>query len=168
MELPSGPIISFSLSSGTWAIALRAMVLYRAYSLEKFLIIDTPDLWHPSPGGGAARATIIAPADDLARIFDWRDATVSRLQISHANLRDLAREDMYRRGFQPDFSEDVRAQVADLEARAAQASAGAGVRDLRDLVWSSIDNDTSRDLDQIQVAESLPNGATRLLIGIAD
>jgi exoribonuclease-2 len=42
------------------------------------------------------------------------------------------------------------------------------VRDLRSLLWSSIDNDTSRDLDQIEVAERLPNGDVKVLIGIAD
>jgi len=42
------------------------------------------------------------------------------------------------------------------------------IRDLRNLVWSSIDNDTSRDLDQIEVAERLPNGETKILVGIAD
>ena len=42
------------------------------------------------------------------------------------------------------------------------------MRDLRSQLWSSIDNDTSRDLDQIEVAERLPNGDVRVLIGIAD
>ena len=42
------------------------------------------------------------------------------------------------------------------------------MRDLRKLLWSSIDNDTSRDLDQIEVAEKLPNGDAKILIGIAD
>lgn len=72
---------------------------------------------------------------------------------------------MLRNGFQPDFSDAVRAQVASLPR---QAASGADVRDLRSLLWSSIDNDDSRDLDQIEYAEALPNGAIRLLIGIAD
>ena len=42
------------------------------------------------------------------------------------------------------------------------------MRDLRSQLWSSIDNDTSRDLDQIEVAEQLPNGDVRVLVGIAD
>ena len=42
------------------------------------------------------------------------------------------------------------------------------MRDLRSLLWSSIDNDTSRDLDQIEVAEQLPNGDVKVMVGIAD
>ena len=47
-------------------------------------------------------------------------------------------------------------------------AAGGTVRDLRSRLWSSIDNDTSRDLDQIEVAEQLPNGDVKVLVGIAD
>ncbi len=71
-------------------------------------------------------------------------------------------------GFHPDFSNEVRAQVAKLKASATQPHGDVAAKDLRDLLWSSIDNDTSRDLDQIEVAERLPNGAIRILIGIAD
>ena len=42
------------------------------------------------------------------------------------------------------------------------------MRDLRNQLWSSIDNDTSRDLDQIEVAERLSNGDVKVLVGIAD
>jgi exoribonuclease-2 len=46
--------------------------------------------------------------------------------------------------------------------------AAAGIQDLRKLLWSSIDNDTSKDLDQIEWAEQLPDGRIRVLIGVAD
>jgi exoribonuclease-2 len=75
---------------------------------------------------------------------------------------------MAANGFHPEFSDEVRAQIAKLKGSAAQPPHDASVKDLRDLLWSSIDNDTSRDLDQIEVAERLPNGAIRILIGIAD
>jgi exoribonuclease-2 len=88
--------------------------------------------------------------------------------MSHPDLKDLARQDMYRRGFHPDFTDQVRAELADLDSAASHPIARAEIRDLRSLLWSSIDNDTSRDLDQIEVAESLPNGEVRILIGIAD
>ena len=43
-----------------------------------------------------------------------------------------------------------------------------GVRDLRDRLWASIDNDDSRDLDQLTVAEALEGGRTRILVAVAD
>jgi exoribonuclease-2 len=57
-------------------------------------------------------------------------------------------------------------ELAALIANPPKANAAA--EDLRHLLWSSIDNDTSRDLDQIEYAEKLPNGGVRVLIGIAD
>jgi exoribonuclease-2 len=87
--------------------------------------------------------------------------------MNKANLVELAREDMRRRGFDPDFSDEVKAQVAELEGQTVRESS-ASVADLRGLLWSSIDNDTSKDLDQIEVVESLQNGAIKVLIGIAE
>jgi len=68
-------------------------------------------------------------------------------------------------GFDPEFGKTVDAQVA---ATKKPAAPDVGVRDLRGLLWSSIDNTESRDLDQIEVAERLPTGAIRILVAIAD
>ncbi len=75
---------------------------------------------------------------------------------------------MLENGFEPDFPPEVRQQLAHIKSNPQQPAAGADVRDLRHLLWSSIDNDTSRDLDQIEYAEKLPDGTTRVMIGIAD
>ncbi|WP_433969247.1 RNB domain-containing ribonuclease [Tunturiibacter gelidiferens] len=77
-----------------------------------------------------------------------------------------ASAEMVREGFHIDFPEGSDAQVAAIRA-AEGAKADADVRDLRGLLWSSIDNDTSRDLDQIEVAERV-NGGVRVRVGIAD
>src|SRR5205823_5666204 len=80
------------------------------------------------------------------------------------DLRNLAREAMVEAGFDPDFPPDVTREVAALPG---PAPAGA-LQDLRGLLWSSVDNETSRDLDQVEVAEALPEGDIRLRVGIAD
>ncbi|MGO4881492.1 MAG: RNB domain-containing ribonuclease [Bryobacteraceae bacterium] len=89
-------------------------------------------------------------------------------QNNHYDLAALAREEMLAEGFTPDFPPEAMRQVADLRAHTAPPAVNSGVQDLRSLLWSSIDNDTSRDLDQIEVAERLPNGDIRIRIGIAD
>jgi exoribonuclease-2 len=73
---------------------------------------------------------------------------------------------MVQRGLLPDFSPAVIAE-ADRITHAAVAS-GADARDLRHLPWASIDNDDSRDLDQLSVAETSPDGAVKVLVAIAD
>src|SRR5271169_2133734 len=87
---------------------------------------------------------------------------------SHLDLQATAKEVMQRYGFEPDFPPQVPQQLADLKAHPPQIAAGGDVRDLRNLLWSSIDNDTSRDLDQIEVAVRLPTGEMQVLVGIAD
>ena len=82
------------------------------------------------------------------------------------DLFAVARQEMIDEGFDPDFPSGVDEQVRTLKARAAPAT-DVEVRDLRDLLWSSIDNDTSRDLDQIEAAERV-SGGIRVLIAIAD
>lgn len=66
---------------------------------------------------------------------------------------------------EPDFSPAVERELAAIQG---PADAGDGVQDLRGLSWSSIDNDDSRDLDQLTVAEPLPGGTVRILVAIAD
>jgi exoribonuclease-2 len=83
------------------------------------------------------------------------------------NLATAAHAEMLRDGFQPDFSADTQTQIAQVRATAANRLQTPGVTDLRSLLWSSIDNDTSRDLDQIEWAERTPQGI-RVLIGVAD
>ena len=87
---------------------------------------------------------------------------------SHVDLQAVAKDIMRQYGFEPDFPAGVQQQLMDLRAHPPAIAAGATVRDLRSELWSSIDNDTSRDLDQIEVAERLPNGNVKVLIGVAD
>jgi VacB/RNase II family 3'-5' exoribonuclease len=77
-----------------------------------------------------------------------------------------ASAEMVREGFHPDFPDGGEAQIAAIRAAESGAS-DATAQDLRELLWSSIDNDTSRDLDQIEVAERV-DGGVRVRVGIAD
>jgi exoribonuclease-2 len=83
------------------------------------------------------------------------------------DLKARAHQAMLEAGFRPDFPPDVLHE-AQLLKQGAPKNNGPAVRDLRSLLWSSIDNDSSRDLDQVEYVEKLPDGATRLLVGIAD
>jgi VacB/RNase II family 3'-5' exoribonuclease len=87
---------------------------------------------------------------------------------TQVDLQAVAKAVMQQRGFNPDFPPAVKKQLTDLSAHPPQIAAGKDVRDLRNLLWSSIDNDTSRDLDQIEVAERLPDDSVKVLVGIAD
>ena len=87
--------------------------------------------------------------------------------IHQVNLQALARQSMLEHGFHPDFSVAVQKDVQSLKAN-LHVQEPPGARDLTDLLWSSIDNDTSRDLDQIEFAEEVKGGAVRVRIAIAD
>jgi exoribonuclease II len=93
---------------------------------------------------------------------------MSNSQPSHFDLQAMAKQVMLAYGFEPDFPQGVVEQLAAIKANPPVATTSTGVRDLRALLWSSIDNDTSRDLDQIEVAERLPDGDVKVMIGIAD
>jgi exoribonuclease-2 len=84
------------------------------------------------------------------------------------NLQAIALQVMAAHGFQPDFPPEAQKQLADISAHPPKLVPSDNVQDLRSLLWSSIDNDTSKDLDQIEVAERLPNGDVKVMVGIAD
>jgi len=80
------------------------------------------------------------------------------------DLRDVARRVMIENGFNPDEDPAEREEVRNLTNL---PDTGAPLRDMRDLLWSSIDNDDTRDLDQVEFAEEA-EGGWRLYIGVAD
>jgi exoribonuclease-2 len=84
----------------------------------------------------------------------------------HFDLSAAARRSMIEHGFEPDYPPAIAAQLEQLREHPLPANPSA--RDLRGLLWSSIDNDTSKDLDQIEYVEGVPGGGSRVLIGIAD
>ncbi|MGH9871542.1 MAG: RNB domain-containing ribonuclease [Pyrinomonadaceae bacterium] len=89
---------------------------------------------------------------------------------SHSHSVDLfaiAHDSMIEAGFVPDSPSGVDTEVRAIVANSA-IPAAESAKDLRGLLWSSIDNSSSRDLDQVEFAEALPGGDTRLSIGIAD
>jgi exoribonuclease-2 len=87
---------------------------------------------------------------------------------SHVDLQAAAERVMLEYGFDPDIPPGVTQQLLQLDRHPPTVAASADVRDLRQLWWSSIDNDTSRDLDQLEVAELLPDGTTKVMVAIAD
>lgn len=87
---------------------------------------------------------------------------------SQIDLQAIAKQIMLENGFEPDFPPDVQPQLSKLRAHPPQFPLTGSIRDLRGLLWSSIDNDTSKDLDQIEFAKRLSNGDIKVLVGIAD
>ncbi|HEV8544621.1 MAG TPA: RNB domain-containing ribonuclease [Verrucomicrobiae bacterium] len=83
--------------------------------------------------------------------------------LSSFNLADRARRALLERGFVPDFSPEVAAEINRIRSSGLPA-----VEDYTKLFWSSIDNEDSRDLDQIEYAERAPDDSIRLLVGLAD
>ncbi len=83
-----------------------------------------------------------------------------------SDLNEIARRAMLEKGLNPDFPKDALAQLGRIEEPAREKDPA--IRDQRDLLWASIDNDDSRDLDQLSVAEELAGGAVRVLVAIAD
>jgi exoribonuclease-2 len=85
---------------------------------------------------------------------------------NHFDLSSAAYAEMLRRGFHPDFPPGTTQQLADIREHLGE-SPDPNLPDLCGLPWSSIDNDTSRDLDQVEVAERT-TGGIRVRVGIAE
>jgi len=101
------------------------------------------------------------------------------MSITPVDLKARAHQAMLDAGFHPDVPAEVAREVQNLKLSPAapngsiappggQPNASSAPRDLRGLLWSSIDNDSSRDLDQVEYVEKTSDGAVRLLVGIAD
>jgi exoribonuclease-2 len=105
---------------------------------------DQPQAGHPHGGSSGAH--------DTGRPFDLAQAALNEMHVA---------------GFRPEFGPGVAEQMAAIAARYASLQLPTGVEDLRALGWSSIDNDTSRDLDQIEVADRVQDGI-RLRVAIGD
>ena len=89
-----------------------------------------------------------------------------------AILQSIAHQAMFERGLLPDFSAAALAELGMIQVPAMKRGAPDGtehqIRDLRDLLWASIDNDDSRDLDQLTVAEAMPADKVKILVAIVD
>ena len=81
-------------------------------------------------------------------------------------LKSIAHQAMLDRGLLPDFSAAALAELDRLQGTAA--TPGEPIPDLGKLLWASIDNDDSRDLDQLTVAEAMPGDRIKILVAIAD
>ncbi|MBA4384537.1 MAG: ribonuclease II, partial [Anaerolinea sp.] len=85
-------------------------------------------------------------------------------------LANIAHRAMLERGLIPDFSQEVLTELDNLQSSAKQQNTDSikGLRDMRGMLWCSIDDDDSLDLDQLSVAEQLPDKTVKIYVAIAD
>jgi exoribonuclease-2 len=83
-----------------------------------------------------------------------------------AILRDIAHRAMLERNLLPDFSAEALAELGRIQI--PSPTNDEPVRDMRGLLWASIDNDDSRDLDQLTLAEAVPGDNVQIMVAIAD
>jgi VacB/RNase II family 3'-5' exoribonuclease len=113
-----------------------------------------------APAAASSRREAAAPGGTLVPLTPHTD------KQHRAILQGIARQAMVERGLLPDFSAAALAELDRIQAPAADDREP--VRDLEGLLWASIDNDDSRDLDQLTVAEALPGDTTRIRVAVAD
>jgi VacB/RNase II family 3'-5' exoribonuclease len=90
----------------------------------------------------------------------------TNIEHHRAILQNIAHRVMLERGLLPDFSAEALAELGQIQVPVVKE--GEPVRDMRDLLWASIDNDDSLDLDQLTVAEALPGDKVKILVAVAD
>ncbi|MBK6791139.1 MAG: RNB domain-containing ribonuclease [Anaerolineales bacterium] len=111
----------------------------------------------------------------IQRSSGWKDRKGVPVNI-HINekhhrtiLQSIARRVMIERGLWPDFSDEALAEIKRIQMSINKpARDDSNVRDMRNLPWASIDNDDSLDLDQLTVAQTMPDGKVRIMVAIAD
>jgi len=104
-----------------------------------------------------------------ARMMSGGQPTIARMRKEDqesVDLNAIAHQVMIERGLEPNFPPEVERELKHMTASAHPD--GADVRDLRQRLWNSIDNDDSRDLDQLTLSEPQPNGATTIFVAVAD
>jgi VacB/RNase II family 3'-5' exoribonuclease len=95
-------------------------------------------------------------------------ATKNGIPFNQIDLKAAAKSVMIENGFEPEFSPEVERELEELKTHPPKVDPDPNTRDLRNLLWSSIDNDTSRDLDQAEFAERLADGETKVSVAIAE
>ena len=103
---------------------------------------------------------------DKAQTSNQKSAIKDMSHSDQPNVQQIARQTMLDEGFLPDIPPQVQTEVHQLSEE--RVIAEETVHDLRQLLWSSIDNKTSRDLDQVEFVEQQPGGTIRVMVGIAD
>ena len=121
----------------------------------------------PRDAGVSHRGGASHRSDGAAHGYGVGSQGTAGTSPGHFDLAGAALAEMHAAGFKPEFSADAQAQLAEIRARLTSEEGAQGFEDLRALGWSSIDNDTSRDLDQIEVAER-GTGGIRLQVAIGD
>ena len=118
------------------------------------------------PGGRSGRDRPGTGEIRAAATGERRALMNDRKESQRALLLRVARRALLERGFEADFPAAALAESERTPDPARRPHPG--LRDLRAMAWCSIDNDDSRDLDQLTAAETLPDGGARLLVAIAD
>lgn len=84
----------------------------------------------------------------------------------HSRLQQIAQKILRESSFQIEFPPEVLREIEHVQP--ADMNSAPNIRDVRNMLWCSIDNDDSEDLDQLSVGEDLGNGSAKIFVAIAD